>query len=179
MASNIWIAERPGGFHSRVWTDDVEMRDRLRQNGYTITEVVPVGERQEPQLPPAPAKFLFDFDDPFEEGDVYVWIVAEPFFRETGYVDDSSSAQSVLSPQTRMKLRGQTTDDGQDKEEALVDEAHFYLAQATHGILYGEGMESCWEADIKDDETRDDAIARIKAALEKRGFVHEPKIGQS
>jgi hypothetical protein len=149
---------------------------------------------------PAPAQFLFGFDDPFGDGGLYVWIVAEDFFAEEGYVDDSSSASSIISRKKRKELEDQTTEDGQDLIESLVEQAHRWLDKATDGILHGEGMESCWdtgyvterdrkiEADLiergsmrpREDpyegKTREQVIEQIKAALIERGFKHEPKL---
>jgi hypothetical protein len=140
---------------------------------------------------PAPAQFLFGFDDPFGDGGLYVWIVAEDFFAEEGYVDDSSSASSVVSRKKRAEL-------DEDELEDLTDRAHVWLNKATDGILYGEGMESCWDTgwvnessrklhaerpevfgELKDPyegKTREQVIEQIKAALIERGFKHEPKL---
>jgi hypothetical protein len=141
----------------------------------------------------APCQFLFGFDDPFGNDGLYVWIVAEDFFVEEGCVDDSSSASSVISWKKRTEL-----DD--DELEVLANRAHVWLSKATDGILYGEGMESCWDTDWVDEssrklhaerpevfgeledpyegKTRKQVIEQIKAALIERGFKHEPKLDQ-
>jgi hypothetical protein len=139
---------------------------------------------------PAPAQFLFGVNDPFGDGSVRVWIVAERYFREVGGVDDSSSASSVITESER-------EEPGYDEEkvEGRIEAADDYLRKATKGILYGESMESCWdtgyltEHDRRDHErlgmeykhpyegmTREQAVEAIKTALIERGFKHEPKL---
>lgn len=146
-------------------------------------------------LEPAPTKFLFGFDDPFEDGGMYVWIVGEEFFREEGYVDDSSTASSAIPPSKREALQDQTDENGWDLSDKIMDEANTWLNKATKGILYGEGMESCWDTgwqteydqnladklglrrnNLYDGKTREEAQEEIKAALIERGFVYEPKL---
>jgi hypothetical protein len=139
-----------------------------------------------------PATFLFDFDDPFEDGGMYVWIVAEPFYRETGYLDDSSSASSVVTEAER------NADDADEEDlDRRIEEAHRWLNRVTDGILCGEGMESCWETLWQSEEskamnerlglkhrpgpydgmTREQAQERIRVELEARGFKHEDMKG--
>lgn len=137
-----------------------------------------------------PCQFLFGIDDGgFGEDGLYVWIVGEPYYLEQGYVDDSSSASSVISRENQ--------DQDDPDRDTLIDNAHAWLSQATNGILGGECMESCWETGYMTDDdreqykrlkmnvpdpyagkTRDEAIELIKAALIERGFKHEPKLEQ-
>lgn len=130
--------------------------------------------KSEPAAPEAPCKFLFGIDDPFEDGGIYAWIVAEPLYRKTGYVDDSSTAHSALYGEDG---RRRQFEDPSDKD-AFEDQVWAYLVDATKGVLFGEGMESAWEGGINEGESRDEAVERIKATLIERGFVHEPKLDQ-
>jgi hypothetical protein len=142
-------------------------------------------------MPQAPAIFLFGFDDPHDDGGLSVWLVAEPYFREEGFVNDSSTASSVIPPSKREEI-----DD--DEAEQLIDQADDWLRKATNGILGGEGMESCWETGwLTDDDrkmhqrlygedrdkfegkTREQAIEEIKQKLIERGFKYEPKLEEN
>jgi hypothetical protein len=109
---------------------------------------------------PAPAQFLFGFDDPFGDGGLYVWIVAEDFFAEEGYVDDSSSASSVVSRKKRAELdTGYVTERDRKIEADLIERGSMRPRE-----------------DPYEGKTREQVIEQIKAALTERGFKHEPKL---
>lgn len=153
-------------------------------------EKIRLALNEEQPLPDAPCQFLFGFDDPFGDGGLYVWMVAEEFFKRQGYVDDSSTFNSAIEVK-----RWDNAFEHEEDEDRYGSEVSVWLTKATEGILYGEGMESCWttgwrtESDREMDErlkikhddpyegkTREEVVEQIKAALESRGFKHEPKM---